>query len=147
MRHRLTGRKLNRTSAHRKATLMNLVSNLFEHEKIETTMPKAKEARCLAEKIITLGRDGSLAKRRLALSLLNNNKEIVTKVFSEFAKRYASRNGGYTRILRTNKLRLGDGTRLVIFELVDRPVEVEPTEEVAAEAKAPVKKEAKTAKA
>ena len=147
MRHRLTGRKLNRTSAHRKATLMNLVSNLFEHEKIETTMPKAKEARCLAEKIITLGRDGSLAKRRLALSLLNNNKEIVTKVFSEFAKRYASRNGGYTRILRTNKLRLGDGTRLVIFELVDRPAEVETTEETTTEAKAPVKKEAKSAKA
>lgn len=142
MRHKIAGRKLNRTSAHRKATLMNLVSNLFTHEKIETTLPKAKEARCLAEKIITLGRDGSLAKRRLALSLLNNNKEIVAKVFSEYAKRYASRNGGYTRILRTNKLRLGDGTRLVIFEMVDRPVEVDTTEETAAEAKAP-KKEAK----
>ena len=135
MRHRLTGRKLNRTSAHRKATLMNLVTNLFEHEKIETTMPKAKEARCLAEKIITLGRDGSLAKRRLALSLLNNNKEIVKKVFSEYAKRYASRNGGYTRILRTNKLRLGDGTKLVIFELVDRPAAIEPTVDVAVDAK------------
>jgi large subunit ribosomal protein L17 len=142
MRHRIAGRKLNRTSAHRKATLMNLVSNLFTHEKIETTLPKAKEARCLAEKIITLGRDGSLAKRRLALSLLNNNKEIVAKVFSEYATRYKTRNGGYTRILKTNKLRLGDGTRLVIFEMVDRPIEVEPTEEVSAEAKTP-KKEAK----
>ncbi len=139
MRHRLSGRKLNRTSAHRKATLMNLVTNLFEHEKIETTMPKAKEARCLAEKIITLGRDGSLAKRRLALSLLNNNKEIVQKVFSEFAKRYAQRNGGYTRILRLNKQRLGDATKLVLFELVDRPVQIDSTEEVAASAKAPEK--------
>jgi large subunit ribosomal protein L17 len=139
MRHRLSGRKLNRTSAHRKATLMNLVTNLFEHEKIETTMPKAKEARCLAEKIITLGRDGSLAKRRLALSLLNNNKEIVQKVFSEYAKRYASRNGGYTRILRLNKRRIGDATKLVLFELVDRPIVVDSTEEVAATEKAPVK--------
>ena len=142
MRHRISGRKLNRTSAHRKATLMNLVSNLFEHEKIETTMPKAKEARCLAEKIITLGRDGSLAKRRLALSLLNNNKEIVHKVFSEFATRYKARNGGYTRILRTNRVRLGDASKLVIFELVDRPVEVEPTEEASAEAKVPETKKA-----
>lgn len=139
MRHRLSGRKLNRTSAHRKATLMNLVTNLFVHEKIETTMPKAKEARCLAEKIITLGRDGSLAKRRLALSLLNNNKDIVQKVFSEYAKRYASRNGGYTRILRLNKRRIGDATKLVLFELVDRPIEVDSTEEVAATEKAPTK--------
>ena len=146
MRHRLSGRKLNRTSSHRKATLMNVVSNLFAHEAIRTTLPKAKEARSLAERIITLGRDGSLAKRRLALSLLNNNKELVAKVFGEYATRYEKRNGGYTRILKLNERRLGDGTPLVLFELVDRPVVTEADIANEAETAATTEKEA-TAKA
>ncbi|PCJ56081.1 MAG: 50S ribosomal protein L17 [Planctomycetota bacterium] len=123
MRHRKSGRKFNKTSAHRKAMLMNIVTNLFDHEKIETTLPKAREATKLAEKIITLGRDGSLHKRRQALSLLNNNRVIVNKVFDEYAARYKDRNGGYTRVLKTNGVRLGDGVPIVLFELVDRPME------------------------
>lgn len=127
MRHRKGGRKLGRTSSHRRAMLCNLVSSLLEHERITTTKPKAKEARKLAEKMITLAKKGSLHARRLALSKLNNNKKIVRKLFDILGPRYNERPGGYTRILNVNRSgmkagspnRLGDNAQLVIFELVD----------------------------
>lgn len=126
MRHRTRGRKLNRTSAHRRAMLKNLVSSLFlakpdeengTFERIITTREKAKEARRLAEKIISLGKRGTLAARRRAIQLLDN-KTAVRKVFEEVAPRYANRPGGYTRIIGFPANRLGDNARRVIFELV-----------------------------
>jgi len=126
MRHRTRGRKLNRTSAHRRAMLKNLVSSLFvakpdeengTFERIITTREKAKEARRLAEKIISLGKRGTLAARRRAIQLLDN-KAAVRKVFEEVAPRYANRPGGYTRIIGFPANRLGDNARRVIFELV-----------------------------
>lgn len=130
MRHRVKGRTLGRSHSHRKAMLSNLVCSLFLHEKVTTTEPRAKEARSLAEKMITLAKRGTLHSRRLALKKLNN-KAIVAKLFEDIGKRNPERNGGYTRILKLDERRLGDSAPKVVFMLVDGP-----KEEVAAEAPA-----------
>lgn len=116
MRHRVAGRKLSRSSSHRKALYRNLVTDLLRHEKIVTTEAKAKEARPLAEKVITLGKDGSLHARRLALSTVGD-KKVVDKVFTELAPRYANRPGGYTRLLKLG-FRAGDSAPMAQLELV-----------------------------
>ncbi len=116
MRHRKAGRKLGRTAAHRKAMLRNMVTSLLEHERIVTTVPKAKEARRMAEKMITLGKRGDLHARRQALAYIRS-KDIVAKLFDEISAQYADRQGGYTRIIRTGT-RPGDAAPMAIVELV-----------------------------
>jgi len=116
MRHRKSGRKLGRTSAHRKAMLRNMVTSLFEHERIVTTVPKAKEARCVADKMITLAKRGDLHARRQALSYIQS-KDIVAKLFDEIQSQYTDRQGGYTRIIKTGT-RHGDAAPMAILELV-----------------------------
>ena len=131
MRHRIAGRHLSRTGEHRLALRRNLVSSLFEHETVSTTIQKAKEVRSFAEKLITLSKKGTLAARRRAISLLNNRaiyKEedgkmvksgtVIGKLFSELGPRYLDRPGGYTRIIRLSKRRLGDNGQLVLLQLV-----------------------------
>lgn len=118
MRHKKGQRKLQRTTSHRLAMLSNMVTSLLEHERIETTIPKAKEARPIAERIITLGKKGGLANVRLAARTVRN-KAVLSKVFDELAKRYEKRPGGYTRIIRTG-FRRGDAAQMAILELVDR---------------------------
>jgi large subunit ribosomal protein L17 len=119
MRHKVGQRKLHRTTSHRLAMLHNMVTSLLEHEAIRTTLPKAKEARALAERIITLGKRGGLANVRLAERTVRN-RAILQKVFSEYKDRYANRPGGYTRIVRLG-FRKGDGAEMALLELVDRP--------------------------
>lgn len=119
MRHKVGQKKLQRSTAHRMAMLRNMVTSLLEHERIETTVPKAKAARPLAERIITLGKRGGLANLRLAERTVKN-KKVLTKVFSELSQRYSGRQGGYTRVLRTG-FRQGDAAEMAIIELVDRP--------------------------
>lgn len=121
MRHRNSGRKLNRNSSHRKAMFKNMAASLFEHEIIRTTLPKAKELRGVVEPLITMGKTDSVANRRLAFARLGD-REAVTKLFNEIAPRSANRPGGYVRILKTG-LRQGDKAPMAIVELVDRPVE------------------------
>ncbi len=116
MRHKVAGRRLGRTSGHRRALYRNLVTDLLGYEKITTTEAKAKEVRGLAEKMVTLGKDGGLHSRRQALSFIID-KIVVDKVFTELAPRYAERPGGYTRITKLGP-RLGDGAALVQLELV-----------------------------
>ncbi len=116
MRHRVAGTKLSRPTAHRLAMYHNLVTDLLQYEKIVTTEAKAKEVRSMAEKIITLGKAGNLHSRRQALTTVTN-KKVVDKVFKELAPRYASRNGGYTRILKLGP-RVGDAAPMVRIELV-----------------------------
>ncbi|MBM3148809.1 MAG: 50S ribosomal protein L17 [Chloroflexi bacterium] len=116
MRHKLAGRKLSRPTAQRWALYRNLVTDLFKYEKIVTTEAKAKEVRSLAEKMITLGKEGSLASRRRALAFVYN-KKIVDKLFDELATRYAERAGGYTRIMKLGP-RLGDGAPMAQLEMV-----------------------------
>lgn len=116
MRHRKSGRKLNRTSAHRKAMLRNLVTSLLDHERIVTTVPKAKEARRVTEKMITLGKRGDLNARRQALAYIQS-KKTVAKLFDELSPQYADRQGGYTRIIQTGT-RYGDAAPMAIIELV-----------------------------
>ena len=118
MKHNITHRKLNRTSSHRKALLMNLSNALIKHEQISTTLPKAKELRSFVEKIITLGKKGDLISRRKAISILHDEKNI-NKIFSIFAERYKDRSGGYTRIVKLGN-RFGDNAPTAIIELVDR---------------------------
>ncbi len=130
MRHRLGLRKLNRTSSHRLAMLRNMTVSLLRHEVIKTTLPKAKELRRVAEPILTLGKTPSLANRRLAFARLRD-REIVSKLFDELGPRYASRNGGYSRILKFG-FRNGDNAPMALVELLDRPEEAQPVE-VAAE--------------
>ena len=139
MRHRKANRKLGRRSAPRRALLRNLVEGLFlatpteEHaERIQTTPEKAKEARRFAERLITLGKKGTLAARRRALQLLHN-KKAVRKLFDEIAPRYEDREGGYTRILRLGTVRVGDAAAQVIFELVGAAEEIAVKPEVAVE--------------
>ncbi|MDO8891199.1 MAG: 50S ribosomal protein L17 [Sulfurimicrobium sp.] len=129
MRHRLSNRKLNRTSSHRLAMLRNMANSLLRHEVIKTTLPKAKELRRVAEPLITLGKKPSLANRRLAFDRLRD-REIVVKLFDELGPRFQTRNGGYLRILKCG-FRLGDNAPMAIVELVDRPAGVEPVEEPA----------------
>lgn len=119
MRHRDSGRKLNRNSPHRKATLQALTNALFRHEAIKTTLPKAKELRRVAEPLITLAREDNLHKRRLAFSRLRD-KEIVGKLFTDLGPRYKQRPGGYMRILKCG-FRAGDNAPMAYVELVDRP--------------------------
>jgi large subunit ribosomal protein L17 len=116
MRHKLAGRKLSRPSGQRQALYRNQVTALLAHEKIITTEAKAKEVRGLAEKMITLGKDGSLASRRQALAFITDNK-VVDKLFGEIAPGYANRNGGYTRLLKLGP-RHGDSAPMVQIELV-----------------------------
>jgi large subunit ribosomal protein L17 len=118
MRHRLGLRKLNRTSSHRVAMLRNMTNSLLRHEVIKTTLPKAKELRRVAEPIITLGKNPSLANRRLAFSRLRD-REMVSKLFDELGPRYAKRNGGYLRILKFG-FRQGDAAPMALVELLDR---------------------------
>lgn len=120
MRHNMSGRKLNRTSSHRKALFSNLVCSLIEHEQISTTLPKAKDLRSFADKMITVAKKDTLAARRQALSFLRS-EEAVKKLFDVLGKRYTSRNGGYTRVLKSG-LRYGDCAPMAIIEFVDRDV-------------------------
>ncbi len=116
MRHMKKGRALNRSQSHRRWMLSNMVTSLFQHERIETTVAKAKEARPLAEKLITFAKRGDLHARRLVLRIVRD-KEVVDKLFGALGDRYRNRPGGYTRILRLGN-RLGDNATMVIFELV-----------------------------
>ncbi len=118
MRHRKGGRKLGRTSAHRKAMLRNLVTSLLDRERVQTTDAKAKEVRRVAERLITLGKRGDLHARRQALSVIRS-KAVTAKVFGDLAVRFQERAGGYTRILKVGH-RVGDAAPLSIIELVDR---------------------------
>ena len=121
MKHNIVHRKLNRTSSHRKALLMNLSNALLKHEQITTTLPKAKELRPFVEKIITLGKKGDLSARRKAISILKDEK-ITKKVFDVFAGRYKKRNGGFTRIVKLGN-RYGDNAPTAIIELIDRDID------------------------
>ena len=131
MRHRKRGRQLGRDTKHRRALFRNLVTSLLEHERIETTAAKAKEVRGIADKMITLGKAGSLASRRMALAYLMK-KETVAKLFSEIAPRLADRSGGYTRIIRT-RIRQGDAAPMAVVELTQHNIAAPKTEEPAAE--------------
>jgi large subunit ribosomal protein L17 len=143
MRHRHGLRKLNRTSSHRLAMLRNMTVSLLRHEAIKTTLPKAKELRKVAEPIITLGKQPTLANKRLAFDRLRD-RDIVVKLFDELGPRYKARNGGYLRILKMG-FRQGDNAPMAYVELVDRPApEGESGDEAKKEAKAS-KKEAKAA--
>ena len=117
MRHRVRGRHLGRTAEHRRALRRNLVIALFEHGRIRTTDPKAREVRPLAEKLITLGKRGDLHARRLAMAELRSN-DVVHKLFSDVAPRYAERQGGYTRVVKLGP-RQGDAANMALLELVD----------------------------
>ncbi|KAB2926903.1 MAG: 50S ribosomal protein L17 [Candidatus Contendobacter sp.] len=119
MRHRNAGRKLNRTSSHRKAMFGNMAVSLFTHELIRTTLPKAKELRRVAEPLITLSKEDSVARRRLAFARLRD-RDVVTKLFNELGPRYQARPGGYLRILKCG-FRNGDNAPMAYVELVDRP--------------------------
>lgn len=121
MRHRKSGRHLNRTSSHRQAMFRNMAASLIEHEVIKTTLPKAKELRRVAEPLITLAKEDSVANRRLAFSR-TRNKAAVGKLFSELGPRYENRPGGYTRILKCG-FRAGDAAPMAFVELVDRPID------------------------
>ena len=119
MRHLKSGKKLNRTSSHRKAMFSNMTASLIEHEVIKTTLPKAKELRRVAEPLITLAKNDSVANRRLAFSRLRSDSD-VGKLFAELGPRYQARPGGYLRILKSG-FRAGDAAPMAIVELVDRP--------------------------
>lgn len=121
MRHRLSGRQLNRNSSHRKAMFRNMVNSLVEHELIKTTLPKAKELRRFAEPLITLSKEDSVANRRLAFDRLRN-KKAVGKLFGELGPRFGDRPGGYLRILKCG-YRAGDNAPMAYVELIDRPVQ------------------------
>jgi len=126
MRHRKSGRQLNRNSSHRKAMFKNMATSLFEHEVIKTTLPKAKELRRVAEPLITLAKEDSVANRRLAFSRLRD-KAAVGKLFSDLGPRYKERPGGYLRILKCG-YRTGDSAPMAYVELVDRPIAEEVVE-------------------
>ncbi len=123
MRHRQSGRKLNRNSSSRKAMFRNMASSLLRHEMIKTTLPKAKELRRVAEPLITMAKSDSVANRRLAFDRLRD-REVVTKLFNELGPRYESRPGGYLRILKCG-FRSGDNAPMAYVELVDREVNEE----------------------
>jgi large subunit ribosomal protein L17 len=128
MRHLKQGVKLGRTSAHRMAMFRNLVTSLMRYEKIETTLAKAKELRRVADRMITLGKNGTLSARKRAAAYIKD-KAMVKKVFDVIAKRYGNRMGGYTRIYKVG-FRKGDAAKLAIIELVDRDVSAEPKRKV-----------------
>ena len=118
MRHRQSGRKLNRTSSHRKSLFKNMAQALLKHEQIVTTLPKAKELKRVVEKLITLGKKGNLHSRRLAFNQIRD-KDMVSKLFDNLAKRYSDRKGGYTRVLKAG-FRYGDSAPMAVIELVNR---------------------------
>ncbi len=122
MRHRMSGRKLNRTSSHRKALFINMAAALIKHEQITTTLPKAKDLRPIADRLITLGKRGTLHARRQALSRLGGDAKLVDKLFTTLSERYGDRRGGYTRVLRAG-FRYGDSAPMAVIELVDRDVD------------------------
>ena len=128
MRHRKSGRQLNRNSSHRQAMFKNMAGSLVKHEVIKTTLPKAKELRRVIEPLITLAKQDSVANRRLAFAR-TGDKEVVGKLFNDLGPRYEARPGGYTRILKCG-YRAGDSAPMAFVELVDRP-EVEVAEEAA----------------
>jgi large subunit ribosomal protein L17 len=121
MRHAKSGRRLNRTSEHRKALFSNMAAALLRHEQITTTLPKAKELRRIADRMITLGKRGSLHARRQAIAYLRDD-EVIRKLFGPLAERYKSRAGGYTRVLKAG-FRYGDAAPMAVIELVDRDAE------------------------
>ena len=121
MRHQKSGRKLGRTSSHRQAMFRNMAVSLFRHEQIRTTLPKAKELRRVAEPLITMAKNPTMARRRLAFARLRD-KDIVGKLFDELAPRYKARLGGYTRILKCG-FRRGDNAPMAYVQLVDQPTE------------------------
>jgi len=129
MRHRISGRKLNRTTSHRKAMFANMTASLLAHEQITTTVPKAKELRRFADRMITLGKRGNLHARRQAFAFLRDDA-VVSKLFDALASRYQDRNGGYTRVLRAG-YRYGDAAPMAVIELVDRDPEVKGAEDKA----------------
>jgi len=143
MRHRNSGRKLNRTPSHRKAMFSNMAAALIKHEQITTTLPKAKDLRRVVDRLITLGKRGNLHARRQALTALRGDRAMAEKLFTALAERYKDRPGGYTRVLRAG-YRYGDSAPLAVIELVDRdeeakgqdsgPVMVDDEAEAAAEA-------------
>lgn len=118
MRHKMAGRKLNRTSSHRKAMFANMATALIKHEQIVTTLPKAKELKSIIDKIITLGKKGGIANRRRAVSIMRDETQ-AKKVFDVLAERYADRQGGYSRVLKAG-FRYGDMAPMAVIELVDR---------------------------
>jgi len=118
MKHRIKGKKLNRTSSHRKALFKNMAQAIIKHEQIITTLPKAKTMKPIVDKLITLGKKGSLHARRQAFSKLRDDN-MVSKLFGALATRYADRNGGYTRVLKAG-YRYGDAAGMAVIELVDR---------------------------
>ena len=131
--HMMRGRQLSRDTEHRIAMRRNMVQSLFEHGKIRTTMPKAKEVRAMAEKLITLGRVGTLTARRRAIQILNDRRltdsdqeftgqTVVQKLFADIAPKFADRRGGYTRVIKTADFRIGDGGDIVILSLADETV-------------------------
>lgn len=124
MRHRKSGRKLNRTSSHRKALMRNMVTSLFDAERIHTTDAKAKELRGLADRMITLGKRGDLHARRQALRVIRS-KDVTAKLFDDIAERFKDRPGGYTRVIKLG-MRTGDAAAMSIIELVERSEDAEP---------------------
>jgi len=126
MRHRKSGRKFNRTSAHRKAMFRNMTASLVEHELIKTTLPKAKELRRVAEPLITLSKKDSVANRRLAFSRLRDDS-VVAKLFNELGPRFLERPGGYLRVLKCG-FRAGDNAPMAYVEVIGRPLEVDAEE-------------------
>lgn len=141
MRHRRSGRKLNRTSSHRKAMFANMAVALLKHEQIRTTLPKAKDLRRVTDRMITLGKRGNLHARRRALATLRDT-QLVGKLFGTLAERYKGRNGGYTRVLRDG-FRYGDSAPMAIIELVDRNPEAKGAEDKARAAAEAAAEEAK----
>ncbi|MBM3517049.1 MAG: 50S ribosomal protein L17 [Alphaproteobacteria bacterium] len=125
MRHRLSGRKFNRPSAHRGAMLANLAASVLKHEQVTTTVPKAKDVRGIVDKLITLGKRGGLHARRQAIAFLGDGM-VVDKLFETLAPRYADRRGGYTRVLRAG-FRYGDAAPMAVIELADRDPEAKGT--------------------
>ncbi|MDD3182239.1 MAG: 50S ribosomal protein L17 [Alphaproteobacteria bacterium] len=121
MRHGMSGRKLNRTSSHRKAMFANMANALIKHEQIKTTLPKAKDLRPIVERLITLGKKGGLSNRRMAFAMLRDD-DMVAKLFTVLADRYKDRAGGYTRVLKAG-VRYGDAAPVAYIEFMDRDVE------------------------
>jgi large subunit ribosomal protein L17 len=146
MRHRKSGRQLGRNTHHRQALFRSLVTSLLEHERIETTEAKAKELRVLVERMISLGKEGSLHARRRAAAYIRA-KSVVSKLFKDLAGRFAARHGGYTRIIKTRR-RVGDSAPMAVIELVTRPVDKkEADKEHAADQKSAGRSSSKTGSA
>ena len=141
MRHRMAGRKLNRTSSHRKALFSNMAVALIKHEQIKTTLPKAKELRSVVDRLITLGKRGDLHARRIAISRLQGDKKLADKLFSVLGERYKDRPGGYTRVIRAG-FRYGDSAPMAVIELVDRDPEAKGLDSGPVEVREEVEEEA-----